>query len=105
MAAAGRGGHTGFTQGHGARGSLSSLNWGEDTNEDAVSDPKFRPHLEVPEGQTAHLGEDQGDAHPRESVLDANEAFGEAWAGSRTWTGRAALSADPAGGQAGSERP
>lgn len=85
------------------RGSLSSLNWGEDTNEDAGSGPKFRPHLEVPEGQTAHLGEDQGDA--RESVLNANEAFGEAWAGSRTRTGRAALSADPAGGQAGSERP
>lgn len=61
------------------------------------------PTWKHPRGQTAHLGEDQGDAW--ESVLDANEAFGEAWAGSRTWTGRAALSADPAGGQAGSERP
>ena len=56
----GRGGHTGFAQGHGVRGSLLSLNWGEDTSEDAVSDPKSRPHLEVPEGQTGTSGRTKG---------------------------------------------
>ena len=40
-------------------------------------------------------------------MLEANEAFAEAWAGSRTWTGWAVLSADPAGRQAvrGPEAP
>lgn len=62
------------------------MNWGADMKGDAGSNPKFGPHLEVPEGQTARLGEDRGVVQASEP--DADEAPAEAGAAPRPRSGQ-----------------